>query len=231
MGDSLILDDPPCRVAIRENGRARRLTLRMTVDGEAAVTVPPGVPVSEVRDFLRRHREWLRKALARVPGPILMANGVALPVGGKEVRLTLVEGPRRPPVLEGDRVVLQGAGAPGPRVSAWLKILARDRLEPSARTYARQLGRKIARITLRDTTSRWGSCSSSGSLNFSWRLAMAPVEVQDYVAAHEAAHLVEMNHSARYWKTLEGIMPDYEDRRGWLRQHGRGLHAYRFTTD
>ena len=127
--------------------------------------------------------------------------------------------------------MISGSGPIGPRVAALLKVRARDRLQPAARAYARKLGRRINAISLRDTTSRWGSCSSRGNLSFSWRLAMAPVEVQDYVAAHEAAHLVEMNHSDRYWATLAGIMPEYELHRCWLKREGRGLHAYRFEAE
>ncbi|MGR3434759.1 MAG: M48 family metallopeptidase, partial [Shimia sp.] len=84
---------------------------------------------------------------------------------------------------------------------------------------------------LRDTRSRWGSCSAAGGLNYSWRLVMAPPEVLDYVAAHEVAHLAQMNHSPRFWAEVAGLMPGYEAPRGWLRRHGADLHRYRFGDD
>lgn len=222
------LEDPPCRVKVSVNARARRFTLRLNADGDAVVTVPPGVPGRDIRGFLLRHSGWLAGVLAKQPPRILVADGALLPVDGTLRTIRIAEGRRKAPFLDLDQLIVTGEGQSGPRVAAWLKLRARDRLQPAARSYARKLGRRINAISLRDTTSRWGSCSSRGNLSFSWRLAMAPVEVQDYVAAHEAAHLVEMNHSDRYWATLASIMPDYAERRAWLRREGRGLHAFRF---
>ncbi len=226
---SIDLEDPPCRVRLVRNPRARRFTLRLEPAGEGAVlTVPPGVPEVESRRFLARHAGWLRTALAHRPEEVVVGHGAELPVAGRLVPVEVRPGPRRPPVLGDGALVLQGAGAEGPRIAAWLRLRARDALLPAARFHARSLGRQIAAIGLRDTRSRWGSCSTSGTLSFSWRLAMAPAEVLDYVAAHEAAHLVEMNHSARYWAVLERLVPDYDRHRAWLKREGRKLHAYRF---
>ena len=131
--------------------------------------------------------------------------------------------------LEGGRLLVSGPpeGAPG-RARAFLKDAARAALVPAAHGYAEQVGRRAARITLRDTRSRWGSCSSEGALSFSWRLAMAPPEVLDYVAAHEAAHLVEMNHGPRFWALVERLRPDWRESRDWLRRHGGDLHRVDF---
>lgn len=226
---SIELNDPPCRVRLVRHARARRFTLRLAAPGEGAVlTVPPGVPEAESRRFLARHAGWLRNALARQPRLVTVGPGAVLPVAGRPVRVDLCPGPRRAPVLEGDTLILAGAGGEGARIAAWLKLRARDALVPAVRGYAARLGRPVGRIALRDTRSRWGSCSSSGALSFSWRLAMAPSDVLDYVAAHEVAHLAEMNHSDRYWAVLEGLMPDYARHRAWLKNEGRGLHAYRF---
>jgi predicted metal-dependent hydrolase len=223
------LDDPPCRVRLVRNTRARRFTLRLESAGAGAVlTVPPGVPDAESRRFLARHAGWLRNALARQPDEVIVSPGAELPVAGRPVVVELRKGPRRPPVLDGRALVLHGAGAEGARIAAWLRLRARDALMPAVRGHARRLGRQIGSIALRDTRSRWGSCSSTGTISFSWRLAMAPPEVLDYVAAHEAAHLVEMNHSDRYWTVLAGLVPDYARHRAWLKREGRGLHAYRF---
>jgi predicted metal-dependent hydrolase len=227
---SIDLDDPPCRVRLVRSARARRFTLRLETCGAGAIlTVPPGVPAAESRRFLARHAAWLRAALARQPAATIVGAGTSLPVAGRLVAVVAHPGPRRPPVLRDGALILQGAGGEGPRIAAWLKLRARDALLPAARGYARRLGREIAEISLRDTRSRWGSCSSRGALSFSWRLAMAPPAVLDYVAAHEAAHLVEMNHSTRYWKVVEGLLPDHARHRAWLKREGRALHAYRFS--
>ncbi len=226
---SIDLEDPPCRVRLVRSARARRFTLRLETCGAGAVlTVPPGVPAAESRRFLARHAAWLRAALSRQPEATIVGPGVDLPVAGVPVPVIARPGPRRAPVLQDGALILQGAGAEGPRIAAWLKLRARDALLPATRGYARRLGREVAEISLRDTRSRWGSCSSRGTLSFSWRLAMAPPAVLDYVAAHEAAHLVEMNHSPRYWKLVEGLVPDHARHRAWLRREGRRLHAYRF---
>ena len=225
------LADPPCRVRVVHSPRARRFTLRLETCGAGAVlTVPQHVATAEGHRFLARHAGWLRAALARQPDATAVAPGIALPVAGVPVPIVARPGPRRPPALEGGALVLQGAGAEGQRVAAWLKMRARDALLPAARDYARRLGREVAEIALRDTRSRWGSCSSRGALSFSWRLAMAPPAVLDYVAAHEAAHLVEMNHSPRYWALLDTLMPDHARHRGWLKREGRGLHSFSFRS-
>jgi predicted metal-dependent hydrolase len=224
------LTDPPCDVRLVRNPRARRFTLRLESAGDGAVlTAPPSVPEAEMRAFLDRHSGWLDKALAKRPPVIDVGNGISLPIAGVDTTVVVEDGPRRPPALKDGTLILQGAGAEGARISAWLRLRARDALFPAARGYARRLGKPIARIALRDTTSRWGSSSSAGTLSFSWRLAMAPPEVLDYVAAHEAAHLVEMNHSDRFWSLVERLMPDYEERRNWLKREGRRLHSFRFT--
>ncbi len=223
------LDDPACRVRLVANPRARRFTLRLDGSGDGAVlTAPPDVPRREMLSFLQAHKGWLSKALESRPRQIPVEPGVHIPIDGIDTLIVVKDGPRRPPHLGDGELVLQGRGEPGPRVAAWLKMRARDAVLPLARGYARKLGKPIGRISLKDTRSRWGSCSSRGTLSFSWRLAMAPPEVLDYVAAHEAAHLVEMNHSERYWAVLASLMPDYADHRAWLKREGRQLHAYRF---
>ncbi|HHL21369.1 MAG TPA: M48 family peptidase, partial [Aliiroseovarius sp.] len=114
------------------------------------------------------------------------------------------------------------------RVAALFKQEARARLSAATARHGAALGRAPAALTLRDTRSRWGSCSAEGRLMFSWRLVMAPPEVLDYVAAHEVAHLAEMNHSRAFWDQVERLMPGYQPHRLWLRKNGALLHAYQF---
>ncbi|MEM0989646.1 MAG: SprT family zinc-dependent metalloprotease [Pseudomonadota bacterium] len=221
--------DPPCTVQVRTRATARRFTLRLSPSGDGAVlTQPPGVAASDTQAFLTEHAGWLRRALERQPEVVTVRHGARLPVDGTAYIVDVQDGPRRAPMLEDHRLVLRGAGNEGRRIAQWLKLRARDRLAPAVKHYAAQLDRHVARVALRDTRSRWGSCSTTGTVSFSWRLAMAPVDVQEYVAAHEAAHLVEMNHSPRYWAVVARLMPDWKPRRDWLRRHGRELHLYRF---
>jgi predicted metal-dependent hydrolase len=114
------------------------------------------------------------------------------------------------------------------RVQTFLKALARTRLVAASDRYALAVGKGFTRISLRDPRSRWGSCTANGALMYAWRLVMAPHAVLDYVAAHEVAHLVEMNHSAAYWAVVSRVYPGWKVQRDWLHTHGAGLQAWRF---
>ena len=118
--------------------------------------------------------------------------------------------------------------APARRLQRYLRELARDRLAAASDLYAARLGCGYTSLTLRDTRSRWGSCSSTGGLMYSWRLILAPPEILNYVAAHEVAHLQEMNHSRAFWAAVEKIHGDYRAQRRWLQSEGNALHRYRF---
>ncbi len=221
--------EPPIEVALRISARARRLSLRVSqLDGSVSLTLPRRASLGEARAFLSERADWVRRHVAASPAPIRLRPGTEMPVGGQAHRLVVAGG--RSAAL-GDGVITLPRDAPektGPRVAALLKSLARDRLAESCERHAARLGRRFTALTLRDTRSRWGSCSPGGRLMFSWRLAMAPPEVLDYVAAHEVAHLAEMNHSPAFWAHVARLMPDYAPRRRWLRENGAKLHAYRF---
>ncbi|MEM7547460.1 MAG: SprT family zinc-dependent metalloprotease [Pseudomonadota bacterium] len=231
MAELLWLDDPGIEIALRRSARARRFTLSVPQNGDAPrVTVPPSAALTDVRMFLMRQSDWLRAALERTPPVVAVKDGSGLPVGGTMLHVVQITGRRRPPFIKDDQLVLSGPGAPGPRIAAWLKERARSALAPIARHCAAELDRDIGRITLRDTKGRWGSCTSKGDLSFSWRLAMAPPEVLDYVAAHEAAHLVEMNHGPQFWALVDQLRPNWKTQRDWLKREGAALHRYRFDS-
>ncbi|MEM7668912.1 MAG: SprT family zinc-dependent metalloprotease [Pseudomonadota bacterium] len=223
------LDHPEIEVYLRVQPRARRFTLRLDPSGSGAIlTLPPGVPMTEARMFLLRQADWLADAVARRPDRVCVCDGCRLPVDGELVTIVAAAGPRRPPVLENGSLILHGRSPVAPRVKSWLKARARAHLAPAVHAYADALGHRVEAIAMKDTRSRWGSCSSAGRINLSWRLAMAPREIQEYVAAHEAAHLVEMNHSERFWSVLERLMPGYRQHKNWLRREGRELHRFQF---
>jgi predicted metal-dependent hydrolase len=171
----------------------------------------------------------LRQTLATMPESDRQPVGIGtrLPVEGRE--LLLAPGTGRSIRVEGDQLLIPGDPlAAGARVSAWLKVLARDRLARASTHYAGLVGRSYSSLALRDTRSRWGSCSPEGRLMYSWRLIMAPPAVLDYVAAHEVAHLVELNHSPAYWAVVSRICPDWQVHRSWLHDQGGALHRLRF---
>ncbi|MFQ5439756.1 MAG: M48 family metallopeptidase, partial [Paracoccaceae bacterium] len=180
--------------------------------------------------FVRDHENWIRGKLADLPRTITPTYGDSFPLGGRDRLLERVNG-------HVVRIMPDALGVPGPegcigaKLRACCIMVARERLTERARIHADKLKQRIARITLRDTRSRWGSCSTEGNLMFSWRLAMAPPEVLDYVVAHEVAHLLEMNHSAHFWAQVALLVPGYRAPRRWLRDNGPVLLSYRFRGD
>ncbi len=216
-------------VTLRRSTRARRLTLRVSrSDGAVVLTMPARMNEAEALQFARSKADWLRRTRAAMPGPQVVAHGVLLPVEGRLLRV--MPAAVRAVRAEGDRLLVPQTRLPGPVLAGWLKHLALSRIMPHADRHAAALGRPVRAIRLRDTRSRWGSCTYDGRLMFSWRLAMAPPEVLDYVVAHEVAHLAHLDHSPAFWAAVARLMPDYAPHRLWLRQHGNGLQAWQFRS-
>jgi predicted metal-dependent hydrolase len=155
--------------------------------------------------------------------------GASVPVLGKPqlIRTTKM---RKISVVDDQILVPQPRSNIGAQVKGFLKSLARDHLAQASDHYAQRIGHSYQGLRLRDTRSRWGSCSSDGHLMYSWRLVMAPRDVLNYVAAHEVAHLVEMNHSKSFWAVVQDIYGDYGPPRDWLRTSGNQLHRYDFNS-
>jgi hypothetical protein len=205
---------------VRVSRRARRLALRIDAQGDAVeLVLPPRTPLPRALHFLKSNRDWLEARLAALPPRIEFEDGSKVPVLGVPHRIRHVSRSRdtRPVWIEGREIRVTGEEAHvARRVRDFLKERARDELGRRARKLAQQLDRKIGRITVRDTTTRWGSCSTSANLAFSWRLVMAPEAVLHYVVAHEVAHLAEMNHGPRFWKLVDRLVPNVERQRDWL---------------
>lgn len=220
---------PPVEITLRRTARARRYSLRVSrLDGQVTLSLPLRAPEAEAMAFVRDKADWIRAALCNMPARQVVGSGAPVPVEGRMLTLRLA-GVRAPEVAEGALLVPDRAGHAARRAEAFLKVMARDRLVAACDGHAARLGRGYRSLTLRDTRSRWGSCSSAGGLMFSWRLILAPPEILDYVAAHEVAHLAEMNHSPAFWRVVAGLCPDYARHRAWLRKHGQTLHAYDFS--
>lgn len=221
----------PLRIV--ENGRARRLTLRIDAGGRGLrITVPPGIAGGEVERFLTRHQGWLEQRLAKVPDRPQVRPGIKIPLRG--VPHLLVHEPGR-----GTVETRQGEAGPellvygdrrhfARRVADFLKREAKKDIEALVEKHTASVGRKAKAIRFKDTASRWGSCTSDGTLSFSWRIMMAPKPVINYLVAHEVAHLKEMNHGPKFWKLCGELCPDTERCKAWLKKNGNALQAIGF---
>lgn len=219
---------PPIELMVRHAPRARRISLRVSGrDGRVTLTVPPGATLLEAVGFARDRERWLRRVLSEITPPERPEFGAALMVAGRP-RL-IVQAAGRRATLAGDELLVPAGVAPGPALAGVLKSLARREGEASVRRYAAAIGRAMPPLSLRDTRSRWGSCTAEGRLMLSWRLAMAPPGILDYVAAHEVAHLVHLDHSPRFWAVTERLYPGWKAARRWLREEGAGLQAVDFS--
>jgi predicted metal-dependent hydrolase len=221
-------------VAIVENRRATRLTLRIVPGGQSLrLTVPPHVSDRQIDDFLLRNSHWASTRIARLPKPVEVVDGARIAFLGTPHRIVRIEALRgivEPAELDGEPVLK----IPGPaatlarRLRTYFQKEARARLNIAVSRYARALDVRPRAIRITDTASRWGSCSSTRTLSFSWRIVMAPVEVLDYLAAHETAHLRHMNHGPHFWQLVRELCPQMDSQKEWLRRHGARLHAVRF---
>jgi predicted metal-dependent hydrolase len=219
-------------VRVRRHRQARRYTLRIhAATREVVLTMPPRGSLKEARSFAEKHGGWIAARLGRLPKPAPFVHGTLLPLRGIEHRIEHRRGARGAVWVEADAslalLCVAGEAPHVPRrVGDYLKREAKRDLEVASRAAAEQLGVKLKRVSIRDQTSRWGSCSSSGVLSYSWRLILAPPFVLDYLAAHEVAHLVEMNHSPRFWRLVDRVCPHVGRAKAWLDAHGPDLHRY-----
>jgi predicted metal-dependent hydrolase len=221
------MDGLPPDLTIRVDGRARRISLRINAEGRPVLTLPHSRLKTEGLRFVAQKRAWLDAQRARIPEPVPFVVGESVPVAGVAHRIAL-SGTARDPVRPADGVLLVGGRAETvPRlVEGWLRAEARRALVASVARHSAALAVEPPPLGLRDPKTRWCSCSSRRRLSFSWRLAMAPADVLDYVAAHEVAHLVELNHSPRFWALVQQLLPGFEAQEVWLKQHGRSLHRF-----
>ena len=192
------------------------------------VAKPSRLRPARAAAFARDRVDWLAEHLQALPTQTLLQPGTQFMLRGEPCEITM-EGPGRVPKLEiGPPLTLRVPGDPdtvGKRVERYLRKAAKSDLSDSVIEYCETLGVEARRVTIKDTRSRWGSCTSDGRLAFSWRLIMAPPPVLQYVAAHECAHLLEMNHSPAFWAHVETCRPEWKKERSWLRNNGRELHA------
>jgi len=226
-------------VAVRRLPSARRFTLRVRFAArDAVLTMPQRASLREARVFAERHSAWIAARLNRLPAVIPFEDGAIAPLRGVDHLLMHLPGARgvvwsgpldRFAIDDGPAHALYVAGAAEHvqrRVRDFLKREARRDLEAAVASHTQRLGLPARNVSLRDPVSRWGSCSAAGSLNFSWRLIMAPPFVLNYLAAHEVAHLVHLDHSPRFWALAHKLCGEVDRAETWLTTQGSQLHKY-----
>jgi predicted metal-dependent hydrolase len=226
----LVVDD----LAFEVRRSARRKTLEITVDrgGELIIASPPGVADDVLADFVREKKFWLytkiaeKEALQQPVGGKEFVSGEGFPYLGRSYRLLLVDEQDVPLRLEAGRFKLRRNQAAQGRVQfiRWYTNHAAPWLRKRVEGWASRMGVKAKGVEVRDLGFRWGSCGQAGGVNFHWATILLPPGVVDYVVVHELAHLVEPNHTPEFWQRVARTLPEYEQRKAWLAEHG-GRHV------
>jgi predicted metal-dependent hydrolase len=228
----LSIDGRAVTITLKANPRARRYIVKVHPStGEVSVVAPDSRSLERALDFAREERDWIAQRLAHVPKPVPLARGKPIMFRGQEHMIRFGARGKKPVWIDhqAHRPTIRASGKPEEAARAlreWLKREARRRIEDRVAEYARMLDVSPKRIILRDTSSRWGACTSACNLSFSWRLVLAPPFVLDYVVAHEVAHLREMNHAPRFWRLVEYLVPNIKRPQHWLSKNGAALHRY-----
>jgi hypothetical protein len=224
----LKIDGRAVEVTMRLNPRARRLIVKVHPStGEISVIAPSQRALDRALDFAQGEAPWISRQLARVPKPVPLGPGARIPYRGREH--LVVKAARGPVTHDADAATIQVGGRDehaARRLLDFLKREARRELERLSHAHAARIGARVRRVSVRDTASRWGSCSAKKTISYCWRLILAPDFVMDYVVAHEVAHLREMNHGPRFWALVRSLVPDIDAPQAWLRTHGTALHRY-----
>lgn len=215
---------------VKESRRARRISIKIKETTKVVyITIPRGVNSNVVNKFVEEKIGWIRKNLEKTVQPETVSLGSTLPIEGLLREVTLNENLKTNFELQSDRINLKTLSPScGEQTRQALISLSHDVFLGWSLKYAEKLNVNFSKISIKDPKTRWGSCSSSGSLMFSWRLIMAPPVVGRYVAAHEVSHLLHLNHSKDFWLAVFSLCPNYESHRLWLKNNGKNLHKFVF---
>lgn len=223
---NVVLNGRPVPITLRVSTRARRLRMRVLAGVGVEVVLPRGLSRADALSFVRAESAWVLRqvdALAARPPTIQIVDGARVPYQGGSLVLVMSESSR---IRRNGDVLHVPLGSDHTAIERWFRAEARRVCTEHANVFAAMLGVRFERIAIKDTRTRWGSCSTRRNLNFSWRLLLAPPEVLRYVVAHEVAHLREMNHSPRFWAIVEQLCPRFREHRRWLQAHGTELAAW-----
>ncbi len=210
--------------------RSHRKTLSISIDarGRLIVRAPKSCGKERIFAFLTQKEAWIRRKQAErknvaIPLPATELDGYAFPVLGKTV--TVAYTPKKSVAFDGERVYVPAEKAQE-RLVCWLKAQAKACFTELAEKYAAKMGVAYKSLTVASARTRWGTCSHDNALRFSFRLLFTPIEIVEYVVAHELAHTKYKNHSPLFWREVERYVPDYKNRRKWLKLHGAYMEIF-----
>ncbi len=225
-GDFLKLTERQVPLVLVRNPRARRYVLRLLPNGSARVTIPRGGTIAEGRRFAERSAAWVERALQRAAARPIRTKvwwvGTEVYFRGELVR---IENGGEGRIRLGSEVIpVKDETADLRReIEGHFWRLAAKELPPKVFEFAGMHQLTVARVTVRNQRSRWGSCSRRGTISLNWRIIHAPPLARDYLILHELMHLRQMNHSARFWSEVEAVCPDYRAAERWLKEHSNLL--------
>jgi predicted metal-dependent hydrolase len=226
----LFVDGERVLADVRESRRARRLRMVVRPGRPVAVTVPLRTSNRALLRFLDENADWLAETLAAARETVARRDVLGLEqrgtawIAGERLGIVRSAGARSVAVRRGARLYVSGEVPAA--IDRWYRREARQRLEAVAAREARRLGVRYERIAVRDQRSRWGSCSTRGTLSFNWRLLLTPPDVLEYVVVHELLHVLEPNHSRAFWRLLDAYRPGWREQERWLREHGDEVLEY-----
>ncbi len=218
-------------VTVKRSTRAKRVALRLDpVERVINLVVPKKMSLKKAYIFASAHEDWVIKTLENLAPPIAFADGAVIPVFGDSILINIEHNSelKRTTIKQSDDILLVKTYMDDPtnRITAHLKKLAHKGLADMASEKAAIIGKHISSISVRDTKSRWGSCSQDGKISFSWRLIFAPYNAIDYVVAHEVAHLMYMDHSKEFWAQCRELSTNFVEGKYWMKNHGNELMRY-----
>ncbi len=232
-GDEIVVAG--ASVLMKVNRKARRISLRLDRAGRRMIAVAPNErKLADAAAFARDRADWIAKQMASVPDANPLQPGDMLTVFGNPVRLERAPGRTRltaANALHPARLIAPGDGEAWTRaVLRRLKAEAKSQLTLLTAAHCEALGQPLPPVSVMDAKGRWGSCKPAhgrhpAAIRYSWRLALCPPAVADYVCAHEAAHLIEANHGPQFWALVHDLVGDHRPHRDWLKRHGGELHA------
>ncbi|MGD7069402.1 M48 family metallopeptidase [Acetobacter sp. AAB5] len=217
------------KIIWRVSTKAKRCILRISAKEQAIlVTLPKGFPYTQALAFVHKQAQWITMRLEKLVQTPRFAIGSHIPIQDKYYTICHAPDRKGGAWLENDCLFVSGDPSfLARRVEDFLKQHATKILTQEMHCLAQAVGLRPTRLDIRDTSSRWGSCSSSGRIMLSWRLIMAPFFVRHYLIAHELSHLQHMNHSTQFWKVVDAFTPHRQQAENWLQHFGPILHAAR----